>query len=117
MIHTFLYERGLNDISGLATDDRLCDSRLSAIMIGYGGANLESFVVRSYILYSYARYHRGVDVVRASSLAVALFAPVTGLVSLADADLDVGDADVPGRYAMMVRSAVAFVTFLLSWCA
>ena len=45
---------GIQDISGLGTGDALCDARLSALMIAYGGANLESVIVRSYILYTYA---------------------------------------------------------------
>lgn len=114
IIHTFLYENGLEDISGLATGDALCDSRLSAIMIGYGGANLESFLVRSYIIYIFARYNRASDFVRVSSIAAALWSPVTAIVSSVG-DIDVGDAEVPGRHAMLIRSVVSISTFLLTF--
>lgn len=114
VIHTFLYETGLEDVSGLATGDALCDDRLSAIMIGYGGANLESFVVRSYILYVFARYDHGRDLVRVSSIASAMWYPVTGIVSSVG-NIDVGDAEVPGRYAMLVRAVASFGTFLLTF--
>jgi hypothetical protein len=114
IVHTFLYEAGLEDISGLATGDPLCDGRLAALMIGYGGANLESFLLRSYILYDFSRYDRGLDLVRVSSLASALWSPVTGIVSFVG-DVDVGDAEVPGRYAMLVRSLVSFGTLLLTF--
>lgn len=114
IIHAFLYEVGLDDISGLATGDALCDGRLAAIMIGYGGANLESFLVRSYILYSYIHRHDGGrGLVRASSMAATLWAPLAETVSVIG-DVDVGDADVPGRYAMLVRSVVSFGVFLLT---
>lgn len=113
IIHTFLYEPGLEDISGLATGDRLCDSRLAALMIAYGGANLESFLVRSYILFNYARCDHGRDLVRVSSIASASWAPITAIVS-SIGDIDVGDAEVPGRYAMLIRSLLSLGAFLLT---
>lgn len=114
VIHTFLYESGINDISGLATGDALCDDRLSSLMIAYGGANLESFLVRSYILYDYARHDRGRDYVRVSSIAAALWFPATWLAS-STGDIDVGNAELPGRYAMLIRSVVSLGTFLLTF--
>ena len=112
--HTFLYETGIDDISGLATGDALCDDRLSSLMIAYGGANLESFLVRSYILYDYGRYDHGRDYVRASSLASALWVPATWIASAAG-DIDVGDAELPGIYAMLIRSVVSLGTLLLTF--
>lgn len=112
VIHTFLYEIGINDISGLATGDALCDNRLSSLMIAYGGANLESFLVRSYILYEYARYDRGCDYMCVSSIAAALWFPATWVTSYTGG-IDVGDADLPGRYAMLTRSVISFIIFLL----
>lgn len=114
IIHTFLYENGINDISGLATGDVLCDNRLSAIMIGYGGSNFETFIIRVYILYIYTRYSRGRDLVRITSIASAFFAPVTGVVSFIG-NVDVGDAEVPGKHAMLIRSVVSLGTFLLTF--
>jgi hypothetical protein len=114
VIHTFLYESGINDISGLATGDALCDDRLSSLMIAYGGANLESFLVRSYILYDYARRDRGRDCVRVSSIAAALWFPATWVAS-STGDIDVGNAELPGRYAMLIRSVVSLGTFLLTF--
>lgn len=115
IIHTFLYENGINDISGLSTGDVLCDNRLSAIMIGYGGSNFETFIIRVYILYIYTRYSRGRDLVRITSMASALFAPVTGIVSFIG-NIDVGDAEVPGEHAMLIRrSVVSLGTFLLTF--
>ena len=111
IIHTFLYETGIQDISGLGTGDALCDARLSALMIAYGGANLESVFVRSYILYRYARYGSGRGAVRASGIAAASWVVVAWISS---ADVDVGDADVPGRYAMLARAIVSLVTALLT---
>jgi hypothetical protein len=108
-----LYEPGLEDISGLATGDRLCDSRLAALMIAYGGANLESFLVRSYILFNYARCDHGRDLVRVSSIASASWAPITAIVS-SIGNIDVGDAEVPGRYAMLIRSLLSLGAFLLT---
>ena len=113
IIHTFLFETGLEDISGLATGDRLCDSRLAALMIAYGGANLESFLVRSSILFNYARRDHGRDLVRVSSIASAFWA-ITLIVS-SIGNIDVGDAEVPGRYAMLIRSVVSLGTFLLTF--
>jgi hypothetical protein len=114
IIHTFLYEIGINDISGLSTGDALCDDRLSSLMIAYGGANIESFLVRSYILYIYALYDQGLDHVRVSSLAAALWFPITILVSFAGS-LDVGDAELPGRFAMLARSLVSIVIIVLTY--
>jgi hypothetical protein len=114
VIHTFLYEIGINDISGLSTGDPLCDDRLSSLMIAYGGANIESFLVRSYVLYDYAGYDRGVDYVRASSIAAAVWEPITRIVS-SIGGIDVGDAELPGRYAMLVRSIVSLVTLILTY--
>lgn len=114
IIHTFLYENGLNDISGLATGDVLCDGRLSAIMIGYGGANLESFLLRSYIFYCYTRYNNGRDLIRVSSVASALSTPITEIVSFTG-NFNVGDAEVPGRYAMIIRSVASIVTVFLTF--
>jgi hypothetical protein len=57
-------------------------------MIAYGESNLESFLVRSYTLYNYARYDQGRDIVRVTS--------------------------VPGRYAMLIRSVVSLGTLLLT---
>ena len=113
-IHTFLYKNGLNDVSGLATGDPLCDGRLSALMVGYGGANLESFLVHSYILYSYVRYRNGVGFLRMSALAALMWEPVVRIVSSVGS-IDVGDAEVPGRYAMLVRAIVSLVTLALTF--
>ena len=112
VIHTFFYKNGLNNISGLATKDALCDGRLAVLMIAYGGANLESFLVRSYILYNYAGYNHGLDYVRASSLVSGLWYPVTFLVSCS---IEVGDAELPGRWVMLVRMIVSLVTLLLTF--
>ena len=114
IIHTFLYETGIDDISGLATGDGLCDSRLSTLMIAYGGANLESFLTRSYVLYDYARHDHGPDYVRVTSIASTLWGPVTWIASSVG-DIDVGDAELPGRYAMLVRSAVSLAALLLTF--
>ena len=115
VIHTIFYKSGLDNISGLSTGDELCDNRLAAIMIAYGGANLESFLLRAFVLYAYARDNsRGRDLVRASSVASALWFPVTRIVSSVG-KIDVGDADVPGKYAMLVRSIVSVSTLLLTY--
>jgi hypothetical protein len=113
-IHTFLYESGINDISGLSTGDVLCDNRLSALMIGYGGANLESFIIHSYTLYGYARHGRGKNIVRVTSIASVLWEPITRIVS-SSGNIDVGGAELPGRYAMLVRAIVSLVTLLLTF--
>ncbi len=114
VIHTFLYDIGINDISGLSTGDPLCDNRLSALMIAYGGANIESFLVRCYVLYDYAGYDRGIDYVRASSIAAVLWEPITRIVSFIGG-IDVGGAELPGRYAMLARSIVSLVTLILTY--
>lgn len=114
IIHTFLYEAGLNDVSGLSTGNSLCDNRLSAIMIGYGGANLESFLIRSYILYVYVRYDSGREFLRVTSMASVLCAPVTEIVASVG-NIDVGGAEVPGRYAMVIRSVASLGTLLLTF--
>ena len=114
IIHTFLFQVGLDDISGLGTGDELCDGRLAALMVAYGGANIESLVVRSYIRYEYSRSGSRRDFVKISSIAAALWAPITAIVSYAG-NIDVGDADVPGRYAMVIRSILSFVTLLLAY--
>lgn len=114
VIHTFLYDTGLEDISGLATGDALVDGRLSALMIAYGGANLESFIVRSSILYMYARYDLALDLVRVSSVACVLWTPVTEIVSSVG-DVDVGDAEVPGRYAMLIRALLSLGALLFTF--
>ena len=85
-------------------------------MIAYGGANLESFLVRSYILYDYGRYDRGRDYVRVSSVAAALWFPATWVASFTG-DIDVGDAELPGRYAMLIRSVVSLGIFPLTFYA
>ena len=92
----------------------LSHGRLAALMIGYGGANLESFLVRSSIVYVYARYDRGRGAVRISSFAAALWSPVTAAVSFAGS-VDVGGAEVPGRYAMLVRSVASLLALLLTY--
>lgn len=113
-IHTFFYETGLDDISGLATGDSLCDGRLAILMLAYGGANLESFLLRAYVLYIYARYGRGRDLVRVTSIASALWHPVTNIASSLGYT-EVGDAAVPGRYAMLARSVVSLGTLFLTY--
>ena len=113
-IHTFLYDIGLDDISGLSTGDAVCDGRLAALMVAYGGANLESFLVRAYVLYKYARYDSGRDLVRITSIASATWA-ATAAIGTAIGDVDVGDAEVPGRYAMLVRAVVSLGTVLLTF--
>lgn len=115
IIHTFLYETGLEDISGLKTGNSITDGRLAALMIAYGGSNIESFLVRSYILYTYAFCKSGCEFVRVSSVASALFFPLTAVVS-SFGNIDVGDAELPGRYAMLIRSILSFVTLLLTYC-
>ena len=114
IIHTFLYKIGINDISGLSTGDALCDDRLSSLMIAYGGANIESFLVRSYIFYVYARYGHGLDHVRVSSLAAALWYPITMIVS-SIGGIDVGSAELPGRFAMLARSIVSIIILALTY--
>ena len=116
IIHTFLYENGLKDISGLATEDPLCNSRLSVLMIGYGGANLESFLVRAYILYIYAGYNSGLDIVRVSCLAPPLWSLVTS-IGVSMGTIDIGDASVPGKTMMHIRTVVSMVTFVLTLLA
>lgn len=113
IMHTFLYKSALNDISGLATGDALCDNRLSAIMIAYGGANLESFLVRTYILAKYAFCECGLDLVCFSSLVAALWYPVVMSVS-SMGKIDVGDADIPGKDIMLARSVLSLCTGLLT---
>lgn len=113
IIHAFLYEIGLNDISGLSTGDALTDGRLAALMIAYGGANLESFVVRSYVLYKYVRYNDGRDLIRVTSVACVVW-DVTRIVS-SIGNIDVGDAELPGKHAMLIRSILSLVTLLLTF--
>lgn len=113
IIHAFLYEIGLNDISGLSTGDALTDGRLAALMIAYGGANLESFVVRSYVVYKYVRYNDGRDLIRVTSVACVVW-DVTRIVS-SIGNIDVGDAELPGKHAMLVRSILSFATLLLTF--
>tara|TARA_B100001059_G_C17685565_1_gene502142 strand:- start:248 stop:748 length:501 start_codon:yes stop_codon:yes gene_type:complete len=113
VVHSFLYDAGLNSISGLATGDALCDSRLSVLMIGYGGANLEHFLVRCYILFIYAMHNRGLCFVSVSSLASALWLLAT-CIGASMGDIDIGDADVPGKTAMLVRTIVSAITFVLT---
>ena len=115
VIHAFFYDTGINDISGLATGDPLCDNRLSALMIAYGGANLESFAVHAFALYTYATGGRQAkNLLRATSAASALWEVVTRIVS-AGGGIDVGDAELPGRQAMLARSIVSALVFLLTF--
>lgn len=113
VIHTFLYTYGLNDVSGLATGDSLCDNRLSALMIGYGGANLESLLLHAVILVAYLNQTSGLEFVVASCVGSALWTPITRLVSSAG-NIDVGDAQVPGKDAMLVRSIVSLCILILA---
>ena len=116
IIHAFLYRYGINVISGLATGDDLCDNRLSALMIGYGGANLESFIMHAFVLYTYATSDKSdfkLGLIITSSSASALWAPVTMIASTAG-NIDVGDAQVPGKDAMLVRSIVSLIISILA---
>jgi hypothetical protein len=111
IVHTFFYNFGLDQISGLATGDVLCDDRLSVLMIGYGGSNLESFLLRSYALYVYATCRRGTGLMRVTCLAPVLWLVTIPVAALSG--IDVGDAEVPGRVMMCVRAAVSFLEFVL----
>lgn len=111
IVHTFFYEYGLDQISGLATGDLLCDSRLSILMIGYGGANLESFLLRLYALYVYVTCNRAICLMRVTCLAPVLWLVAPLVVALGE--IDVGDADVPGTIMMYVRAAVSLFTFVM----
>ena len=83
-------------------------------MIGYGGANLESFLVRSYILYIYVRYNQGLDFVRVSCLAPPLWELVTW-IGVSIGNIDIGDADVPGKTWMLIRTIVSLITLALTF--
>ena len=111
-IHTFLYEQGLNDVSGLATGDILCDDRLSVLMISYGGNNLETFIIRCAILYYYAKYDKGYLFIIWSCVGSMLFVPITMIVSSVG-NIDVGDAQLPGKEGMLARSIVSGVIIIL----
>ena len=113
-IHTFFYEAGLHEISGLATGDALCDNRLGVLMVGYGGANLESFLIRAFVLYLYVRHDGCEDLVRVTSIASILWYPITAVVA-AIGELDPGGAELPGWYAMLARSVVSLVIFSLTY--
>ena len=112
-IHTFLYEEGLNDVSGLATGDTLCDHRLSVLMISYGGNNLETFIIRCAILYYYAKYDKGYLFIIWSCVGSMLFTPTTMIVS-SIGNIDVGDAQLPGKDGMLARSIVSGVIIILA---
>jgi len=112
-IHTFLYEEGLNDVSGLATGDTLCDHRLSVLMISYGGNNLETFIIRCAILYYYAKYDKGYLFIIWSCVGSMLFTPTTMIVSSVG-NIDVGDAQLPGKDGMLARSIVSGVIIILA---
>lgn len=112
-IHTFLYEQGLNDVSGLATGDVLCDHRLSVLMISYGGNNLETFIIRCAILYYYAMYDKGYLFIIWSCVGSMLFVPTTMIVSSVG-NIDVGDAQLPGKDVMIARSIVSGVIIILA---
>jgi len=112
-IHTFLYEEGLNDVSGLGTGDVLCDDRLSVLMISYGGNNLETFITRCAILYYYAKYDKGYLFIIWSCVGSMLFIPTTMIVSSVG-NIDVGDAQLPGKEVMLARSIVSGVIIILA---
>ena len=112
-IHTFLYEQGLNNVSGLATGDNLCDHRLSVLMISYGGNNLETFIIRCAILYYYAKYDKGYLFIIWSCVGSMLFVPITMIVS-SGGNIDVGDAQLPGKDVMLARSIVSGVIIILA---
>ena len=112
-IHTFLYEEGLNDVSGLGTGDILCDHRLSVLMISYGGNNLETFIIRCAILYYYAKYDKGYLFIIWSCVGSMLFTPTTMIVSSVG-NIDVGDAQLPGKEVMLARSIVSGVIIILA---
>lgn len=112
-IHTFLYEEGLNDVSGLGTGDVLCDHRLSVLMISYGGNNLETFIIRCAILYYYAKYDKGYLFIIWSCVGSMLFTPTTMIVSSVG-NIDVGDARLPGKEVMLARSIVSGVIIILA---
>ena len=111
-IHTFLYEEGLHDVSGLGTGDILCDHRLSVLMISYGVNNLETFIIRCAILYYYTKYDNGYLFIIWSCVGSMLFQPTTTIVSSVG-NIDVGDAQLPGKEAMLVRSIVSGVIVIL----
>ena len=111
-IHTFLYEEGLNDVSGLGTGDILCDDRLSVLMISYGGNNLETFIIRCAILYYYAKYDKGYLFIIWSCVGSMLFTPTTMIVSSVG-NIDVG-AQLPGKDGMLARSIVSGVIIILA---
>ena len=79
-------------------------------MIAYGGRT--SNLSHVYILYDYALHDRRRDHVRVSSIAAALWFPATWVAS-STGGIDAGDAELPGRYAMLIRS-VTLGTFLLT---
>lgn len=113
-IHTFLYEEGLHDVSGLGTGDILCDHRLSLLMISYGGNNLETFIIRCAILYYYAKYdYGGYLFIIWSCVGSMLFTPTTMIVSSVG-NIDVGDAQLPGKDGMLARSIVSGVIIILA---
>jgi hypothetical protein len=112
-IHTFLYEEGLHDVSGLGTKDILCDNRLSLLMISYGGNNLETFIIRCAILYYYTKYDNGYLFIIWSCVGPMLFQPTTVIVSSVG-NIDVGDAQLPGKEAMLIRSIVSGVIIILA---
>lgn len=111
-IHTFLYEYGIHDVSGLATGNSLCDNRLYALMIAYGATNLESFIMHCAVLYIYARYDNGYFFLIASCVASTLFYPTTMIVSSVG-KIDVGDAQLPGKDVMLIRSIVSLCILIL----
>tara|TARA_B100000925_G_C21976154_1_gene460219 strand:- start:573 stop:1073 length:501 start_codon:yes stop_codon:yes gene_type:complete len=113
IIHTFLYEEGLHDVSGLGTGDILCDHRLSVLMISYGGNNLETFIIRCAILYYYAKYDIGYLIIIWSCVGSMLFHPTTMIVADVG-NIDVGDAQLPGKEAMLIRSIVSGVIIILA---
>jgi len=114
VIHTFFYRAGLETISGLATKQPVCDNRLATLIVAYGGANFESFIVRFYVLYMYARHDNGRSLVRVTSIAAAVWTPLTMLVTLVG-NIDPGDADLPGRYAMLARCVVSLIIVGLTY--
>ena len=112
-IHTFLYEYGMHDVSGMGTGDSFCDNRLYVLMISYGGNNLETFIIRCAILYQYWKYDNGYRFIIASCVASMLFYPTTMIVSSVG-NIDVGDAQLPGKDAMLARSIVSLCILILT---